>query len=226
MTDDTECDDDDNECTRDVCSAGVCTHPDEADGLACDDEPDSDTEDKCCVGACSHYCIGDLNLTYSAPINDPQYGDRNRDGVINATDSCQLGTLSATLTGPGGGTKADTAEYVLTVTLAMLASNDASLPAHCRDGAPDGGVSGRVLLGGVADQGLIPGLTYDPATGTGTITRKGTSNCAGGIVDLTIDQSLYGNVFFLSATVDVTTDDCCFIENADGDLGPLIFHAT
>ena len=47
-----------------------------------------------------------------------------------------------------------------------------------------------LILQGVAQRGTIPGLTYDPATGTGTITRKGSTTCAGGTVDLSLDYSI------------------------------------
>jgi len=43
------CQDDGNECTNDVCSGGVCTHPNVADGSDC-----SGTPGKCCSGVCDN----------------------------------------------------------------------------------------------------------------------------------------------------------------------------
>ena len=52
--DGTACSDDGNVCTSDVCSSGVCTHPNKANGTACTSDGNSCTTDACSGGVCGH----------------------------------------------------------------------------------------------------------------------------------------------------------------------------
>jgi len=76
---DSACTPDDNECTRDVCSSGVCTHPNEEQGTSCGDTTSGDctAPDTCDAGVCkeNHFeegtaCPDDGNECTSEGCND------------------------------------------------------------------------------------------------------------------------------------------------------------
>ena len=48
------CDDDDNDCTADVCSDGTCTHADVENNTPCTDDGNPCTGDVCVLGVCAH----------------------------------------------------------------------------------------------------------------------------------------------------------------------------
>src|SRR5262249_36502084 len=50
--DGTACTSDGNDCSRDVCAAGVCTHPNEPNGTTCNDGNACTTNDTCTLGRC------------------------------------------------------------------------------------------------------------------------------------------------------------------------------
>lgn len=224
VADDTECDDDLNSCTRDVCVAGACTHPDKEMGASCDDEPNPATEDKCCGDACTHYPSGALAVSYAATLYDPQNqrGDVNKDGKIDDADRCPIGSLSASLTGPSPGADAGGAVVTFTVTMTFYVDGDPAVPAACTQ------LEGRDIAQALANMTPpIEGYSYNPATGTATITRESLLCCESAPIDLTLDMSgpsFANNVFFLSADVDVGVDDCCYVSSISGTIGELIFH--
>ena len=223
VADDTSCDTDDNSCTQDVCRSGVCEHLDEDDGTTCDDEPNADTEDKCCAGTCEHYETQALEVTYSTALMDPHYGDTDRNGVIDENDQCILGTMTATLSGPGEGEAADSATYTLNVTM-NFNQDDFDPDAEVPEGRCVSTSSGYF-----AEQAatFTDGMEYDADTNTLTVEHEATSTCDGGELDFTLDYhgpAYHGTIFFLPASVEVTTDDCCYVESLTTELGDLIFQ--
>jgi endoglucanase len=79
------CSDDGNSCTNDVCSAGLCTHPNKANGTACNDGNVCTSNDVCTAGVC-----GGTNNT--ASCDD---GNSNTCNDVCSGGSCGGGSCGA-----------------------------------------------------------------------------------------------------------------------------------
>lgn len=84
------CEDDGNECTRDVCDEGECTHPPQAgsctdDGVAC-------TEDLCMGDLCAHPATSECECASASDCDD---GNPCTDEVCDASNRCQYSNNTA-----------------------------------------------------------------------------------------------------------------------------------
>ncbi|MFH1829383.1 MAG: putative metal-binding motif-containing protein [Pseudomonadota bacterium] len=89
-----ECTSDANPCTRDLCHAGICTHPAVADGLKCDDKNPCTVSDFCIKGKCtggSMLSCDDQN-SCTEDFCDPKSGCIHKKigtGIINTCGGCE-----------------------------------------------------------------------------------------------------------------------------------------
>jgi len=79
----TACSDDSNLCTDDVCMAGLCTHP--ANTASCPDDGDSCTDDVCTAGVCTHPDNGSCGCSSDSECDD---------GNVCTGDTCVEGACS------------------------------------------------------------------------------------------------------------------------------------
>ena len=109
--DGTACTDDGNECSDDLCGAGVCLHPNLLDGTACTDDGIECRDDECQAGVCSHpfTAVGTA------------CGNQTPEGICDNPDICD-----------GAGACSINREQVTTV---CNASTDECDPAEFCDGA-------------------------------------------------------------------------------------------
>jgi len=162
------CTDDDNPCTNDVCSAGVCQHV-PASGNLCTDDGNPCTSDVCSFGSCEHQSTSGALCDDGDECALPDVcslgtcvsgggGDLDGDGICSASDDCPFAPNpgQSDVDGDGAGDLCDPVDAPLNVTKLRMKQNR----SH---GTPNGKivVKGDFVVSPVAPFDVSEGITIE-----------------------------------------------------------------